>query len=43
MSAVMYFFSVMVTLAAYAVGIWILWQGVELAYWIYCKATGRTY
>lgn len=43
MSAGLYFLSVMLTLAAYAVGGWILWQGVELAYWIYCKATGRTY
>jgi hypothetical protein len=43
MSAGLYFLSVMLTLAAYAFGGWILWQGVELAYWIYCKATGRTY
>jgi hypothetical protein len=43
MSEIFYFLSVMLTLAAYVVGGWILWQGVELAYWIYCKATGRTY
>jgi len=43
MSAGLYFLSVMLTLAAYVVAGWIFWQGVELAYWIYCKVTGRIY
>jgi len=43
MSELLYFLSIMLTLAAYGVGIWLTWQGVELAYWIYCKATGRIY
>jgi hypothetical protein len=43
MSDVLYLGSVLFTLTAYAVGVWALWQGVELAYWIYCKATGKDY
>lgn len=43
MSEVLYFGSVMLALTAYVVGGWLLWQGVELVYWIYCKATGKTY
>ena len=43
MSELAYFGSIMLTLTAYAVGGWLLWQGVELVYWIYCKATGKDY
>jgi len=43
MSEIEYFLSIMLALTAYAVGGWLLWQGVELVYWIYCKATGKTY
>lgn len=43
MSELIYFLSVIVTLAAYGVALWLLWQGVELIYWVYCKITGREY
>jgi hypothetical protein len=43
MSEVLYFLSVMLVLTAYAVGGWLMWKGVELVYWIYCKMTGKTY
>jgi hypothetical protein len=38
-----YLLSVLLTLAAYGVGFWLLLQTVEGAYWIYCKARGRDY
>lgn len=38
-----YILSVLLTLAAYGVGFWVVWQGVELAYRLYCKLTGRDY
>jgi hypothetical protein len=41
MSELIYLLSILVTLGAYAAGVWILWQGVELGYWIFCKITGR--
>lgn len=43
MSDLFYLLSIFGVLAAYGVAGWVLWQGVELAYWIYCKATGREY
>ena len=43
MSEIFYLGSIFMVLAAYAVGGWILWQGVELTYWLYCKATGKEY
>lgn len=43
MSEVLYLLSVLVTIGAYVAGGWLLWQGVELAYWVYCKATGKDY
>jgi hypothetical protein len=38
-----YLLSVLLTLAAYGVGFWLLLKVVEGAYWIYCKLTGRDY
>jgi fucose permease len=38
-----YLLSVLMTLAAYAVGFWLVWQAVEGVYWVYCKLTGRDY
>jgi len=43
MSEVLYLGSVLLALAGYAVGGWILWQAVEGVYWIYCKITGKDY
>lgn len=43
MDALMYLLTVLGSLAAWGVAAWIFWQGVELVYWIYCKATGREY
>jgi hypothetical protein len=43
MSELLYLGSVLFTLTVYGFGVWALWQGVELVYWIYCKATGKTY
>lgn len=43
MSELIYLGAVLLTLAAYAAGAVALWLGVEGAYWIYCKATGREY
>jgi hypothetical protein len=43
MSELLYLGSVLLTLTAYVVGVWALWQIVEGVYWIYCKATGKTY
>jgi hypothetical protein len=43
MSEVIYLGSVLLTLTAYAVGVWALWQVVEGAYWVYCKLTGKEY
>ena len=43
MSELAYFGSVLLAIGAYAVGGWLLWQGVELGYWIYCKVTGKIY
>lgn len=38
-----YMLSVLLALAAYAVGFWVLIKVVEVVYWIYCKMTGRDY
>jgi hypothetical protein len=38
-----YLISVLLTLAAYGAGIWLLIQAVEGIYWLYCKITGRDY
>ena len=38
-----YIFSIFGALALYAVGGFIIWQVIEGAYWLYCKATGRDY
>jgi hypothetical protein len=43
MSELIYLLMILLTISAYAVGGWLLWQGVELAYWLYCKATGKDY
>jgi len=43
MSELAYLGSVLLALSAYAVAGWLLWQGVELGYWIYCKFTGKIY
>ncbi len=38
-----YLISVLLTLAAYGVGVWLLIKAVEGIYWLYCKLTGRDY
>ena len=38
-----YMLSVLLALAAYGVGFWVLIKAVEGLYWLYCKATGRDY
>ncbi len=38
-----YIFSIFGALALYAVAGLLIWQVIEGAYWIYCKATGRDY
>jgi hypothetical protein len=43
MSELIYLLMGLLTVAGYIVGGWLLWQGVELVYWVYCKATGREY
>ena len=43
MDSLIYLLTVLGSLAAWVAIAWIFWQGVELAYWIYCKATGRIY
>ena len=43
MSELVYLGSVLLTLTAYAVAGWALWQVVEGGYWVYCKLTGKEY
>ena len=43
MSEILYLFSVLLSLAAYAVAGAILWAAIEAGYWIYCKAKGIKY
>ena len=43
MSELAYLGSVLLAIGAYAVAGWLLWQGVEVGYWIYCKVTGKDY
>ena len=43
MSEVLCLGSVLLAIGAYAFAGWLLWQGVELVYWVYCKATGKDY
>jgi len=43
MSELIYLLMALLTLAAYAGGIWLVWQGVELVYYVYCKVIGRDY
>jgi hypothetical protein len=38
-----YLISVLLTLAAYGVGVWLLIKAVEGIYWVYCKIRGRDY
>ena len=43
MNDLAYVLSALMSVAFYIVGVWALWQVVEGVYWIYCKATGKTY
>jgi hypothetical protein len=43
MQEIFYIGSVFLAVTAYAVGVWAVWQVVEGVYWLYCKATGKTY
>jgi hypothetical protein len=43
MSELIYLLMGLLTVAAYIVGGWLLWQAVEGAYWIYCKVKGKDY
>ena len=43
MSEVLYLGSVLFAIGAYAFAGWLLWKGVEVGYWIYCKVTGKNY
>jgi hypothetical protein len=43
MSELAYLLSVLLSLAAYAAAVVVLWGAVEGAYFIYCKVRGREY
>lgn len=43
MSEILYLGSIFLVLGAYGVGAWLVWQVIEGAYWLYCKATGKEY
>lgn len=43
MNDLLYVGSVLLAVAAYGLAGWLLWQAVELGYWIYCKVTGKDY
>lgn len=43
MSELIYLLMGLLTVATYIGGAWLLWQGVELGYWVYCKLTGKEY
>lgn len=43
MSELMYLLMGLLTVAAYIVGGWLLWQAVEGVYWVYCKVKGKDY
>ncbi len=43
MSDLAYIGGIFLALGLYAVGGFIIWQVIEGAYWLYCKATGREY
>ena len=43
MSEIAYIGGIFLAVSAYIVGAWALWQVVEGVYWLYCKATGKTY
>lgn len=43
MSELGYLLSVLLAIAGYVVGGWLLWKAVEGVYWIYCKITGKEY
>jgi fucose permease len=43
MSELAYLGSILLAVAAYIVGAWLLWQVVEGVYWVYCKITGKEY
>jgi hypothetical protein len=43
MSELAYLGSILLTLGAYAVAGWALWQLIEGGFWIYCKITGKDY
>jgi hypothetical protein len=43
MSEIAYLLSVLLSLAAYAAAVVVLWGAVEGAYYLFCKATGREY
>lgn len=42
-SELAYLLSVLLSLAAYAAAVAVLWVSVECVYWVYCKATGKKY
>jgi len=43
MDSLAYLLSVLLSLAGWIALTWIAWQGIELAYRVFCKATGREY
>jgi hypothetical protein len=43
MSELAYLGSILLTLGAYAVAGWALWQLIEGGFWVYCKITGKEY
>jgi hypothetical protein len=43
MSELGYLLSVLLSLAAYAAAVVVLWAAVEAVHYLWCKATGREY
>jgi hypothetical protein len=43
MNSAIYLLSILLAISAWIVGAWLLWQGVELAYRVYCKVRGIEY
>jgi hypothetical protein len=43
MESLAYLLTVLLSLSAWVAITWLAWQGVELVYRLYCKATGREY
>jgi len=43
MNSAIYLLSILLAVSAWIVSAWIVWQGVELVYRVYCKVRGIEY